>query len=143
MAKYVKPTLQTKFHIDFTWWHKKGLAPKADLTAHLCPEAQEIYDQPQTEQGQNFDWIDPDTGEVFNIDLLWYLIHTHCGQHPDFIDDRMPLTTAIFCTFIVNNNAPLTPVELHERLQKKTPELILKTIGGRKVYKGIRPVTLG
>ena len=126
MAKYVKPTLQTKFHIDFTWWPKQRLALKADLAAHLCPEAQELWAQAD-EADQNFDWIDPDTGEVFNIDLLWYLIHT----------------TAILCTFVANNNAPLTPAELHEKLQKKTPELILRTIGGRKVYKGIRPVTFG
>jgi len=142
MAKYVKPTLQTKFHIDFTWWPKQGLALKADLAAHLCPEAQELLAQ-YDEADQHFDWIDPDTGEVFNIDLLWYLIHTHCSQQPEFIDERMPLTTAIFCTFIANNNAPLTPTELYEKLQKKTPELILRTIGGRNVYKGIRPVTFG
>ncbi len=24
MSKYVKPTLETKFHIDFNWWQKMG-----------------------------------------------------------------------------------------------------------------------
>jgi hypothetical protein len=140
MAKYIKPTLDTKFHIDFEWWQKTKQALKIDLNSHACAEVQEQYDdQPH----KTFDWIDPDTGQVFNIDLMWYLVHTHCSQQPDFIDSRMPLTTAIFCTFIANDNTPLTAVEIYERLQKKTPELILGTIGGRKVYKGIRPVATG
>ena len=138
MAKYIKPTLDTKFHIDFEWWQKTKQALKVDLESHACAEAQEQY---SNEGITTFDWIDSDTGEVFNIDLMWYLVHTHCSQHPDFIDSRMPLTTAVFCLFIANDNTPLTPVEIYERLQKKTPELILRTIGGRKVYKGIRPVT--
>ena len=140
MAKYIKPTLETKFHIDFEWWQKTKQALKIDLSGHACAEVQEQYgDQEQ----KTFDWIDPDTGQVFNIDLMWYLVHTHCSQQSDFIDSRMPLTTAIFCLFVANDNTPLTPVEIYERLQKKTPDLILRTIGGRKVYKGIRPVASG
>lgn len=141
MAKYVKPTVDTKFHIDFGWWQKKGPALKVDLEAHLCPEARSEY-VGLAETEQTFDWIDSETGEVFQIDLLWHLIRTHCSQQPDFINDHMPLTTAIFCTFIANNNTPLTPVEIYHQLQKKTPEVILKTIGGHVVYKGIRPVAL-
>jgi hypothetical protein len=140
MAKYVKPTLETKFHIDFSWWQKKGQNLRSHLQSHACPEAKELY--ANHEQDQTFDWINPDTGEVFQIDLLWYLVHEHCSQRPDFIDAFTPLTAAIFRTFIANNNTPLTPVEIHERLQKKTPELILRTIGRRQVYKGIRPVVI-
>jgi hypothetical protein len=140
MAKYIKPTLETKFHIDFDWWQKTKQALKIDLSSHACADVQEQYgDQEQ----KTFDWIDPETGQVFNIDLMWYLVHTHCSQQPEFIDSRMPLTTAIFCLFVANDNTPLTPVEIYERLQKKTPDLILRTIGGRKVYKGIRPVATG
>ena len=94
MAKYIKPTLDTKFHIDFDWWQKTRQALKVDLRGHACVEAAEEY---ANEQEQTFDWIDSDTGEVFNIDLMWYLIHTHCSQQADFIDNYMPLTTAIFC----------------------------------------------
>lgn len=140
MAKYIKPTLDTKFHIDFEWWQKTKQALKIDLSSHACADVQEQY---EAQEQKAFDWIDPDTGQVFNIDLMWYLVHTHCSQQPDFIDSRMPLTTAIFCLFIANDNAPLTPVEMYERLQKKTPDLILRTIGGRNVYKGIRPVAAG
>lgn len=142
MAKYVKPTLETKFHIDFGWWQQHGQSLEVDLQAHLCPEAEAQYADVD-DAAQTFDWIDPETGEVFQINLLWHLVQAHCSQQPDFINDYMPLTTAIFCTFVTNNNVPLTAVELYEHIQKKTPEVILKTIGGYKVYKGIRPISLG
>lgn len=138
MAKYVKPTLDTKFHIDFAWWQKKGQNLKVHLQSQACLKAKKLYEE--YDQDQTFDWINPETGEVFQIDILWYLIYTHCSQEPDFIDDLTPLTTAIFRTFIANNNTPLTPIEIHERLHKKSPELILRTIGRHQVYKGIRPV---
>ncbi len=135
MAKYIKPTLDTKFHIDFHWWQKKGQNLKLQLHSQACPECQDRYPESET-----FDWVDPETAEVFQIDLIWHCIHTVCGQKPDYIDDRTPLTTAIFRIFIAHDNKPMTPIELHERLQRKSPEMILKTIGGRAVYQGIRPM---
>jgi hypothetical protein len=74
--------------------------------------------------------------------MTWYCIFTECSHHPDFINARTPLTTAIFRAFIANNNTPMTPLELYEKLQRKTPDMILKTIGGGKVYQGIRPVAM-
>jgi len=140
MAKYIKPTLETKFHIDFSWWQKGGQNLRAFLQSHACESCQEFLenDQPQT-----FDWINPVTGEVFQIDMLWHIIHTHCSQDPTFLDKRIPLTSAIFRAFIITNNTPLTAVEVHEKVMKKTPELILNTIGRRQVYKGIKPVISG
>ena len=139
MPKYVKPTLDTKFHIDFAWWQKQPQMLKIHLQSHACPACQENC---QEHEGQVFDWVDPETGEVFQLDLLWHLIYTHCGQQLDFIEEHMPLTTAIFRAFIANNNTPLTPVEIHQKIRQKNPSLILKTIGGHKVYQGIRPVVL-
>lgn len=138
MAKYVKPTLETKFHIDFSWWQKPGQNLAAYLQGHLCPEAKNLVES--YEQNPTFDWINPETGEVFQIDILWYIIQTHCSHQPHFVDERIPLTAAIFRIFIANDNTPLTPLEIHQRLQKKMPDLILKTIGGHQIYEGIRPV---
>ena len=137
MAKYIKPTLDTKFHIDFSWWQKRGQNLRAFLKSHTCDACQELADGSDPEM---FDWISPQTGEVFQIDILWHIIHNHCGQDPAYIDNRIPLTSAIFRTFIANDNTPLSPLELHEKLPKKKPELILRTIGKRQVYKGIKPV---
>ncbi len=138
MAKYIKPTLDTKFHIDFSWWQKKGQNLRSYLQSHACPPCKELA---QDSQGQIFDWVNPETGEVFQIDMLWHIIHTHCSEDPTFLDSRIPLTSAIFRAFILNGNIPLTSIEIHQKISKKTPELILRTIGRRQVYKGIKPVT--
>ena len=135
MAKYIRPTLDTKFHIDFSWWAQQRQNLRVHLRSHACPECRERH-----QKAEVYDWIDPETGRVFQLDTIWHCIYTYCSHQPDFIDDRTPLTTAIFRTFIANDNTPLTSNEIYERLQKKSPDLILKTIGGRKVYLGIRPV---
>jgi hypothetical protein len=135
MAKYIKPTLDTKFHIDFSWWQKQPQQLKSHLQSHACSACQE-------QQNQIFDWIDPETGEVFQLDMLWHNIQAHCSQQPDFIDEHLPLTTAIFRAFIAANNASLTPVEIYDKIKQKNPSVILGTIGGHKVYNGIRPVML-
>ena len=137
MAKYIKPTLDTKFHVDFSWWQEKGQNLRAYLQGHIC---QGCNAHLNGDQAETFDWIDPETGEVFQIDYLWHLIRTHCSQDPTFLDNRVPLTSGIFRAFILNDNAAMTSLELHKRLQKQTPEVILKTIGGHQVYKGIKPL---
>ncbi len=136
MAKIVKPTLDTKFHIDFKWWQTKGKNLRSQIRSHLCSECQESF-----EDGETFDWVDPATGEVFELDTMWHCAYTKCSQAPEFIDTRTPVTAAIFRAFITTNNAPLTPIEIYEKIQKKSPELILRTIGGRNIYQGIRPIT--
>lgn len=137
MAKYIKPTLETKFHIDFSWWQQPGKNLRASLQAHICPDSEsDALDS----EGKTFDWISPLTGEVFEIDLLWHVLYKNCRSDPDFFDARIPLTTAIFRAFVINNNTPLTPVEIHEIIQKKSPDMILRTIGRGLVYDGIKPV---
>ncbi len=136
MAKYVKPTLETKFHIDFAWWHKQSQNLSAYLQGHKCADVKAMSEADH----QTFDWINAETGEVFQIDVLWHTIQTHCSQQSNFIDDSLPLTRSIFRLFIANDNTPLTPLEIYEKLRKKTPDLILRTIGGHQVYDGIRPV---
>lgn len=140
MAKYIKPTLNTKFHIDFAWWQQSTNTLSADLRTHACEQAKEAYEQRDPDQPTTFDWINPDTGEVFTIDILWYYIVNHCADDPDFINDFTPLTTGIFRVFLANNNTPLTPKEIHTLLPKKSADIILRTIGGRRTFKGIRPI---
>ncbi len=140
MAKYIKPTLNTKFYIDFSWWQQPANNLPANLRNHACEQAKEAHSRRDPNHPDTFDWINPDTGEVFTIDLLWYYIQTHCAQDSDFINEFTPLTTAIFRVFLANNNSPLTPKEIHEILPKKSADIILKTIGGRRTFKGIRPI---
>lgn len=139
MARYVKPTLDTKFHIDFDWWQQKGQNLRVHLYTQLCSECRAKYaDSPPEE----VDWVSLDTGEVRRVDILWDVIRTHCSQQPDYITEHTPLTAAVFRTFLANDNTPLTPSGLHQVLGRKSPALILRTIGGRQIYMGIRPVSI-
>jgi hypothetical protein len=139
MARYIKPTLDTKFHIDFDWWQQQGQNLRVYLYTHLCPECRVKYADSSPEK---IDWVSPDVGEVRQVDFLWHVIRTHCSQQPDYITDQTPLTASVFRIFLANDNTPLIPAELHQALGRKSPSLILRTIGGRQIYKGIRPVSM-
>ena len=139
MPRYVKPTLETKFHIDFDWWEQQGRDLRVHLYSHLCPECQAKHaDSPP----EPFDWVSLDTGEIKQIDMLWHVIRTHCSHQPDYIAPHTPLTAAIFRAFLANDNTPLSPTGLHHILGRKSPTLILRTIGGRQVFMGIKPVSM-
>ena len=138
MVRWIKPDLETKFHIDFDWWEREGRDLRVYLQSHLCPECKVIYTNHRG--SEEVDWIDPDTAEVTRVDALWQSLRTHCSQRPDFITENTPLTDAVFRAFLANGNAPLSAIELHEILGRRTAETILRTLGGRKIYKGIRPV---
>jgi hypothetical protein len=45
---------------------------------------------------------------------------------------------AVFRVFLANQNTPLTPTELGERIGRQ-PMTILRTLAGGTVYKGLRP----
>ena len=139
MARYIKPTLDTKFHIDFDWWQEKGRNLRVYLESQLCPECRAEHANRPPEA---IDWVSLDTGEVEQVDVLWHVIRTHCSQRPDYITEHTPLTTAIFRILVANDNTPLTPSGLHQILRRKSPILILRTISGREVFMGIRPVSM-
>jgi hypothetical protein len=137
MNKWVKPTVNTKFHIDSDWWEEKGHNFRVHLLSHLCSECQERYKNYQ--EADLIDWIDAESGEVSQVDGLWHSLRVCCSQKPDYINELTPLTTSVFRTFLANGNEPLTPLELQERLHRPA-ETILRTIGGFQVYNGIKPV---
>jgi len=138
MVRWIKPNLETKFHIDFDWWEREGRDLRVYLQSHLCSECKVIYTNHRG--SAEVDWIDPDTAEVTRVDALWQSLRTHCSQRPDFITENTPLTDAVFRAFLANGNKPLSVMELHEILGRHTAETILRTLGSRKIYKGIKPV---
>ncbi len=137
MEKWVKPTVDTKFHIDEGWWEEEGRNFRVYLLSHLCAECQGRYKEYQ--EAQSIDWIDAETGEVSQVDGLWHSLRICCSARPDYITELTPLTTAVFRTFLANGNEPLSPGELGKRLGRPA-ETILRTIGGFQVYNGIKPV---
>jgi hypothetical protein len=140
MVKWTKPTVDTKFHIDFDWWEEKGHNFRVHLFSNLCKSCQERYKDYQ--ETDLVDWIDPNTAEVTQVDGLWHSLRTCCSLKPEYVDTATPLTTAVFRIFLATGNEPLSAVELGARLHR-SPALILRTIGGLQVYNGIKPVTDG
>ncbi len=132
----VRPTLETPFHIDFEWWDRSGRELRVYLLSHLCAEHRRVF---ESHVGtEEIDWVDEDTGEVTRVDGLQHILRTHCSRMPNYISSHTTLIDAIFRVFLANSNKPLSPVELGQKTGRD-PSLILRTLSGRRVYKGLRP----
>ncbi|HEY89442.1 MAG TPA: hypothetical protein G4N98_06890 [Thermoflexia bacterium] len=136
LMHFIKPTVDTPFHIDYSWWDKHALDINIELLAHLCPTHREVYQQQQT--GAEIDWIDWVTGEVQKVAGLQYVITTHCSQEPGYITHAATLVGTIFRVFLANGNTPLTPEQLAGKIEYPAGQ-ILRVLAGRKVRKGLRP----
>ena len=86
------------------------------------------------------DWIDPNTAEVTRTDALMMCLRTQCAQDANYINATLPLAAAVFRVFLLNDNKPLSPAELHEQLPWRPAKTILKVLAGRQAHYGIRPV---
>ncbi len=132
----IKPTLQTPFHIDFEWWRINDTNWHVALQSLLCLEHQEAF--AGLPEGQMIDWVDPESAEVRQLDGLQNTLIIHCAQQPGFLDEHTALVDAIFRLLLANANTPMSVEELGARLNRPA-DMILKTIAGPRVYKGLRP----
>jgi hypothetical protein len=132
-----RPTVDTKFHIDDDWWEQSGRSFRLYLRDQLCEECRDRFANHMNTE--DVDWVDPDTGEVRRTDALRECLRTRCANDPDYINERLPLASACFRIFLANNNAPLSPNELHHLLPWKSADSILRTLAGDTVYLGLRP----
>jgi hypothetical protein len=139
MAEYIKPTLDTRFHVDFDWWRQQHRKLRVHLSSRLCPKCQAQY---AAASAQDIDWVDPYSGEVKPVDSLWEVVRACCSQCADYITSQTPLVYAVFLTFVANDNAPLTAVELQAALGNRSAATILRTLSSREVFYGIRPVRM-
>ena len=137
MTTWHRPTVDTKFHIDYEWWQTSGRNFRLYLLEQLCDACKQRFATHR--ETETVDWVSPETGEVIEADALLQCLKGMCAQKPDFIDPRVPLTAAVFRIFLLNDNAPLSSRELHSTITWKQPETILSTLGGRTTYLGIRP----
>jgi hypothetical protein len=132
----VKPTLQTRFHIDFDWWSQSDRNWRIDLYSFLCPEHQEAYAEVRGDE--LVDWVDQETAEVLQVDGLQHALITHCARQAGFINEKTTVVDGVFRILLSNGNTPMTPVELADELGR-SPTVILQTLSGNRVYKGLRP----
>jgi len=134
----VRPTLDTRFHIDFGWWEKAERDWEVYLRSHLCDVHRAAYADLET--SSVVDSVDPVTAEVTRVPGIRHIVITHCSQQPDYITPQTTLVHAVFRVFLANGNTPLSSRQLAEQLGRQAPT-ILKTLSGPRVYKGIRPFT--
>ncbi len=137
LTQFIKPTLDTPFHIDYNWWEQQGLDLNVKLVSHLCPEHRNAYaGQPV---GDKIDWVDWETGEVTPVDGLQYIITTHCSKEPGYVVQAPTMIEAIFRAFLSTSNQPMTPRMLGPMVGR-LPEQVLRLLASRRARLGLRPV---
>lgn len=137
-AHLKRPTLDTKFHIDFGWWERSDLDLKTYLFSRLG-----IGDESSLELGVEFvDLVDPVTAEVRQVDGFQYALQTYFSQLPDDFVKQSSLVDAVFYVLLANANKPMSAQELADQVERD-PDIVLKTISGARIYQGIRPIFNG
>jgi hypothetical protein len=131
----VKPTRDTKFYIDYNWWERSREDLRSYLLSHLLPEQRDRLSQ--TADNRVVDFVDPETGEVSQLDELGRAIQV-AALDENFINPHTSLVDSVFRVFLSNGNEPLSPHELEEETGRSAA-VILKTLSGGRIYKGIRP----
>ena len=134
----VKPTLETPFHIDFSWWSQNDREWRVYLLNLLTDEEKERFGD-LIDGDVTLDWVDPETAEVVQVDGLQHVLITHTAQKEGFLSEHTAVIEAVFRLFLKNGNTPMTVVEIAEELNRD-PKPILRTLSGPRVYRGIRPI---
>jgi len=137
-VRALRLTVDTKFHIDLTWWEKQHRDIRVLMHDLLCAECRENVGN--VLEPRMVDVVDPDTAEVTRVDAIWEAIRACCSVRQDYITAETPLLDSVFRLFLANGNKPLSVQELYERLDKRPPETILRVLTKGQVYLGIRPV---
>ncbi len=137
LTGFIKPGLDTPFHIDFSWFEKQGLDINVELLSHLCAEHRNAYHGQSL--AEKIDWIDWMTGEVKQVEGLNYIISRHCSKQPGYVREASTLVASVFRVFLSNSNQPQTPRQLAPLVNYPEAQ-ILRVLSGRLVSKGLRPV---
>jgi hypothetical protein len=133
----LKPTSKTPFHIDFDWWEKNDRDWRVFLRSLLCLEHQQaLADLPDD---LKIDWIDPRTAEVRPVDGIQHALMNHCALQPEFLNEHTTVVEGVFRLLLVNGNQPMSVADLSKKMGRPA-ETILRTLGGTRVYRGLRPV---
>ncbi len=135
LNKIKRATPETRFYIDYDWWDESNL----DLKTYLMTRLSFGDDAALDTEFDLVDLIDAQTGEVHQVDGFQYVVRVYFHQLPDDFLTNASLVDAAFCILLANANQPMTAIEIADRIGR-TPEVVVRTLGGPKVYQGIRPV---
>ncbi len=139
MTGWKRPSLDTKFHIDYDWWQASGKDLRVSVRGQLCRDCQTRF--PDHRNLESVDWVDQETAEVVRADALLQTLRSHCSRQTEFISMGNALVTNIFRVFLLGSNQALTPRELAKQMPWTSAETILRTLASGQIYMGIRPAT--
>ncbi len=135
LNKVKRATAETPFYIDFDWWDDSNL----DMRTYLMTRLELGEDVSLDAEFDKVDLIDSRTGEVHQVDGFQYIVQAYFHQVPDDFLTNASLVDAAFCILLANANQPMTAAEIAERIGRQ-PDVVVRTLGGPKIYQGIRPV---
>ena len=131
---YTHADVNTPFYIDLSWWETKERNLGRFLAEILGePEASDLGDEP-------IDYIDTTTAEVHQLDALWARVLTEKAHRPDYITPTTPLTNAVLRALIENLNRPMTVTQMHRRINRGSPDSLLRMMKTARIHYGIVPV---
>lgn len=133
----LKPTLETPFHIDFSWWRQNDRDWSVYLRGLLGPEHEDTL--AKIKGDKQVDWVDAQTAEVRSVDLIQYLLMSHFAETGELPEEGTSLVESIFRVFLKNGNSPLSSQNLGDALDRP-PNTILRMLSGTRVYRGLRPI---
>lgn len=129
-------TPDTKFYVDFDWWEKSDLDIKTYLYSRLPIEEDETAMDLEREL---VDLVDMQTGQVRRVDGFQYIVQAYFRQMPPDFLRQTSMVDGAFCALLANANEPMTARELADAVGRPV-DIILKTLGGPRIYQGIRPI---
>ena len=137
--RLARPMVDTPFQINMAWWERNRRDFMTFLRESSCPGCLSRFplDAPLGEA----DYIDAETGEVRRLNDLWACIVEECAPAPGYIAPDLPIATAIFRALVSRGNVPLTPLQIHDIIQRSNPQTILRVLTGPTAILGILPVT--
>lgn len=128
-------TPETRFYIDYSWWDQSNL----DLKTYLLTRLSISEDYLTGAEVDVVDLVDPHTGEVRRVDGFQYLVQSYFHQVPNDFITNASLVDAAFCVLLANANQPMSAEEIATEIERPV-DTVLRTLGGTKVYQGIRPL---
>ncbi len=130
-----RTTPDTRFYIDFGWWDQSNLDLKTYLLTRFA-----MGDEGSLEaEFDQVDLVDPNTGEVHQVDGFQYLIQAYFHRLPEDFVTHASLVDAAFCVILANANQPMSAREIASKVGRPS-EVVVQTLGGTTIYQGIRPL---
>lgn len=129
-----RATPETRFYVDYEWWEESNL----DLQSYIFTRL-DIGEDFSYDLSEEVDLVDMQTGEIRKVNGFQYAMQAHFSDLPDDFAQNASLVDAAFCILLSNANQPMTAIEIGEKLGRSA-DVIVKTLGGTRIYQGIRPI---